>query len=168
MMDWSNAFLEQAKSDLGAADILVAHEEHACQSTMLLQMAWEKLAKAALVTSAAWSPTDRTHRVIAKFLSVLKRAPQARPVLGSGTPAQFNARLNSLQNDLVRLEELTPALSQGINAEYPWKARDKSGDETVFWPAEHLARDFCAPGPVAKRVRVFCRSIIDNFDQIFQ
>ena len=36
---------------------------------MLLQMAWEKLAKAALVMSGAWDPRKNTHKVAAKFAS---------------------------------------------------------------------------------------------------
>ena len=50
MTTWRDALRAQARSDLGASDVLGSADAHASQTTMLLQMAWEKLAKAALVS----------------------------------------------------------------------------------------------------------------------
>jgi hypothetical protein len=48
MSAWRVPLLEQARSDFTAADVLALREGNASQTTMLLQMAWEKPAKAAL------------------------------------------------------------------------------------------------------------------------
>lgn len=168
MREWSRAFLEQAKSDLKAANSLAASTEYASQTTMLLQMAWEKLAKAALVLSGSWDPMRRKHDVAARFISVLKRMPQAQAVLFAGPSAQFRARMVSLQDDLLALEKLTPALSQGgINAEYPWRQTDASGNETVCWPSKHLSPSFSLSERSSIRVRKDFDSIVSNFDRIF-
>jgi hypothetical protein len=168
MTEWTYAFLEQAKSDLRTADALADSVEYSSQATMLLQMAWEKLAKAALISGRGWDPTHRTHAVAVKFVSALKRAPNAPSVLFSGPRQQFVARMSTLQADLVALEKLTPALSDGgMNAEYPWSQNDAAGNETILWPAKHLTRRFSQPGRSAIRIRRDFTSIASNFDRIF-
>jgi hypothetical protein len=75
----------------------------------------------------------------------LKKAPRIEDVLGSRSRAALAARLTWLQGELEALEALTPALTTGENAEYPWEARDDAGAPTIRWPAAHLTRRFCAP-----------------------
>ena len=168
MNDWSHAFLEQAKSDFNAAGILSGDEDHRSQSTMLLQMAWEKLAKAALSTSGSPLPPQQTHAVAAKFVSALRRSKQAQSVLFSGTSSQFEARMTSLRRALIALERLTPKLSQnGMNAEYPWKMRDSSGREVICWPAKDITREFSSPRSGARFLRTYFNALAENFDRIF-
>ena len=108
MSTWRTALLAQAHSDFLSANVLALGDEHASQTTMLLQMAWEKLAKAALVVSGAWVPQTKSHKVAAKFASVLKKAPRIETVLGSTSKAAVVARLAWLQAELEALEALTP------------------------------------------------------------
>jgi hypothetical protein len=86
---------------------------------MLLQMSWEKLAKAALVMSGAWDPQKRTHKVAAKFASVLKKAPRIEQIFGTSSRATLAARLTWLQGELEALEALTPTLSTGETQSTP-------------------------------------------------
>src|ERR1019366_4706400 len=72
--DWADAFLAQARDDLKAAEIISGHVPSAFG--MLLQMAFEKLAKAALLRS---SPLEfarkarKSHKAASKMIQVLKR-----------------------------------------------------------------------------------------------
>ncbi len=66
MSTWRGALLDQARSDFSSSEALLAlGDAHASQTTMLLQMAWEKLAKAALVSGGQWNPKTRIHKVAA-------------------------------------------------------------------------------------------------------
>ena len=134
MSTWRVALREQARSDFLAADVLATEEGHASQTTMLLQMAWEKLAKAALVMSGAWDPTKKSHKVAAKFASVLKKAPRIEEVLRSPSRAAVAGRLTWLQVELETLEALAPALATSENAEYPWVRRGSgtASEEELF------------------------------------
>jgi hypothetical protein len=168
MSAWRVALLEQARSDFLAADVLAFEEGHASQTTMLLQMAWEKLSKAALVMSGAWDPTKKSHKVAAKFASVLKKAPRVEDVFRAPSRAALAGRLTWLQGELEALEALTPALAAGENAEYPWEARDNTGAATIHWPAAHLTRRFCAPRDRGgMHLRKDFLAIEQHFDRLF-
>lgn len=167
MTTWRDALLEQARSNFDVAQALSAASNHPSQSTMLLQMAWEKLAKAALVAGGSWSPSNRTHRVISKFVSVLKRAPRGERVLGQSSRASFIERVDALHVDLVRLESLTPAVAGASeNAEYPWEVPEPGG-RSVQFPAKHLTHDFCGPGRLSVRLRKDFRTIEGQFHRLF-
>jgi hypothetical protein len=169
MSTWRIAFREQARSDFLSADVLALRRDHASQTTMLLQMAWEKLAKAALVMSGAWDPLKKSHKVAAKFASVLKKAPRIEQVLGSPSRLSAAARLTWLQGELEALEALTPALATGgENAEYPWEGRDANGAPTIRWPAAHLTRRFCNPSMRGgMHLRKDFVAIEQQFDRLF-
>lgn len=167
MTTWRDAFLLQAGSDFDAALLLADHERHASQGTMLLQMAWEKLAKAALVGGGGWSPARKTHAVAAKFASALKKAPRAAQVFGL-TNAQWAARLIWLQSELEALETLTPAVAAGgPNAEYPWEAVGTGGVVDVFVPVTDLGARFCGASRGAIGLRKDFRTIEGGFGRLF-
>jgi hypothetical protein len=168
MTTWRDALRAQARSDLGASDVLGSADAHASQTTMLLQMAWEKLAKAALVSGGHWDPKTRSHKVAAKFASVLKKRPRIEAVFELTSKAAAAARLTWLQGELEALEALTPALAPGENTEYPWEGRDASGQPDVRWPAAHLTRRFCGPrqrGGV--HLRKDFEAVDRHFDRLF-
>lgn len=168
MSTWRVALREQARSDFLSADVLALRDGHASQTTMLLQMAWEKLAKAALVMSGAWDPQKKTHKVAAKFASVLKKAPRIEDVFRSTSRAALAARLTWLQGELEVLEGLTPALATGENAEYPWEGRDSTGELTIRWPAAHLTHRFCASSDRGgMHLRKDFIAIEQHFDRLF-
>ena len=110
---------------------------------MLLQMSWEKLAKAGLAHTGCLDPMH-THKVVNKLLSLLKRQRSAdnEKIWGRN----YRSRLDALGQDLAALEALAPAVAKGgDNTEYPWSSKDKAGAATVRWPAAHLIRRFTNP-----------------------
>jgi hypothetical protein len=169
MSTWREALRAQARSDFEASAALGAADAYASQTTMLLQMAWEKLAKAALVSGGHWNPTTKSHKVAAKFASVLKKRPRIEEVFQLASKAAAAGRLSWLQHELEELEALTPALAAlGENAEYPWEGRDAGGQVDIRWPAAHLTRRFCGSrqrGGV--HLRKDFETVNRHFDRLF-
>jgi hypothetical protein len=168
MNTWRDAFRAQARSDFDASAVLGSADAYASQTTMLLQMAWEKLAKAALVSGGHWNPKTKSHKVAAKFASVLKKRPRIEKVFDLASKAAAGSRLTWLQTELETLEALTPALATAENAEYPWEGRNAAGELEVRWPAVHITRRFCGPrqrGGV--HLRKDFEAVDRHFDRLF-
>jgi len=132
--DWSDAFLEQAREDLRAAYALPASD---CPSTlcMLLQMVFEKLAKAAFARAGA--PNANSHQVATRLFLLLERNPSGKKLL-QATP--------NVRQFVTELENAHPAVANRSSPpwprlEYPWE--DATGQ--VLYPARDL--------PLARRVR---------------
>jgi HEPN domain-containing protein len=123
--DWAKPFLKQAKADLAAAEFVANGCAHLHPSTlcMLLQMVFEKLAKAAIAQGGTKPP--KQHPVLSKFLPSLKASPSL--------PASFTAEVEAF---ILQLESATPAVvkGHGERLEYPWE--DAAG--RVYWPARDL------------------------------
>jgi hypothetical protein len=128
--DWSDPLLEQAREDLRAAwSVDSGH----CASTlcMLLQMVYEKIAKAARARNG--EAITKTHKAASHLLNLLRRhrskVPQATP---------------SVLSFIQQLEDAQPAIAQGLypQLEYPW-THPTTG--RICSPATDL--------PLAKRVR---------------
>lgn len=171
---WSQAYLGQAYSDFTALEELAGCEGSAnfhSQITMLLQMAWEKLAKAALVRGGSWDPDDLTHKVAAKLASMLTRSEAARNAFGYRTRHDAQRGFLALRDDLQQLERLCPALAdRGENAEYPWAQRDPSMTVPVFvvrYPRADLHRNFSSATRAATRLRKDFQVLVKNFDRLF-
>ncbi len=134
--DWSDPFLEQAREDLRAA-WSVANAPHASASTlcMLLQMVFEKLAKAAYARSGKVVP--RTHQAASHLFVLLGRHPAGMSILQANPQVrQFVAELEAAHPSVAARQSQTwPQL------EYPWE--DVSAG-VVRWPARDL--------PLARRV----------------
>ena len=135
-MNWKQAFARQAASDLNAHQTLRANKSlPACHSLHYLQMACEKLCKAALIAGGA-KPSDvqRSHAHIAKQLPMIVQMSTSR-----------NASRKSRGNWIVRamgplarkIELLNPAVQDGgrspQNCEYPWPGPDGQ----IIAPADH-------------------------------
>jgi hypothetical protein len=133
--DWSDPFLEQAREDLKAAWAIPVG---ASPSTlcMLLQMVFEKLAKAAYARSGHVVP--HTHQAATHLFAVLLRHPAGTAILQAAPNVQqFVAELEAAQPSIAgRQAQPCPQL------EYPWE--DPVGN-TVYYPARDL--------PLARRVR---------------
>jgi hypothetical protein len=76
--DWSDPFLEQAREDLRAAYAVPAADS-ASTLCMLLQMVFEKLAKAAF--SRAGAANINSHQVATRLFLLLDRNPVGRTLL---------------------------------------------------------------------------------------
>lgn len=163
--DWADPFLVQAREDLRAAE---AAYNARCESTfcMLLQMTYEKLAKAAFARQGI--QPARKHDRASRLLLLLGKNP-AGPML----PGYQRRVLDVVQE----LENAHPAIvsnamkkygvPQYPQLEYPW---ENSASGTVEWPAQHL--------PIVQRVRdprqrigadllKFAHAIDTQFDALF-
>jgi hypothetical protein len=126
--DWSDPFLQQAIEDLDAAWAL---HNGPSPSTfcMLLQMVFEKLAKAAYARSGEVVP--HKHGVVARLFAVLLRHPAGTRIL----QAAPNVRAFVLQ-----LEAAQPSLAKDLpqpcpQLEYPWEDPVLN---TVHYPTRDL------------------------------
>lgn len=132
--DWSDPFLEQAREDLKAA-WSVADTPSASTLCMLLQMVFEKLAKAAYARSGNVVP--RTHQAASHLFALLERHPAGVSMLrASPQVKQFVAELEAA-NPAVAARQPQP----WPQLEYPWEDVSAS---VVLWPARDL--------PLARRV----------------
>jgi hypothetical protein len=132
--DWSDPFLEQAREDLRAAYAVPAADS-ASTLCMLLQMVFEKLAKAAF--SRAGAVNANSHQVATRLFLLLDRNPVGKTLL-QATP--------NVRQFVAELENAHPAVANKSappwpRLEYPWE--DASGK--VLYPAKDLA--------LARRVR---------------
>ena len=131
---------------------------------MLMQMTFEKLAKAALLRNGSMTvnAARATHRAASAMVSQLRRNRRLLAPLGG---------------DIVWLDVLTivPELERahpqlagpgGAQLEYPWEGAHAE----IRWPARDLAiaQRLCDPisngGP---RVIMFASKLVENFDQIY-
>jgi len=133
--DWSDPFLHQAREDLVAA-WSIADTSSASTLCMLLQMVFEKLAKAAYARSGNVVP--RTHQAASHLFALLQRHPNGLRLLrASPQVRQFVAELEAANPSVAaRQPQPWPQL------EYPW---EDAGANDVLWPARDL--------PLARRVR---------------
>lgn len=136
--DWSDPFLEQARADLRAAWNLSQADPADCASTlcMLLQMVFEKLAKAAFARQGQVVP--RQHGTATRFFQLLGRHPSGQMLLRASP---------NVQAFVEQLENAQPSIAGGQNPpwpqlEYPW---EDTASQTVLYPEQHL--------PLAGRVQ---------------
>ena len=127
--DWADPFLEQAREDLQAAWLLVPSEQCASTLCMLLQMVFEKLAKAAYARGGHAVP--RTHSAASHLFAVLQRHPAGKTLL-TASP--------HVQQFVADLENAHPAIAgrqvpPWPQLEYPW---EDVGTGTVHYPAKDL------------------------------
>ena len=126
-MTESEAFLAQAVSDFRVFELLLQQDRDrvpACHPGHYLQMAMEKLAKAAL--QRAGHDPGYTHEAFSLLRHHLKRRDVAR-ALGYPNFSTFREFLDRSARLFYETESLHPDVpknSGGPNVEYPWEARD--------------------------------------------
>ena len=137
--DWGDAFFAQAADDLVAAQ--AAYDAGVASSfCMLMQMVFEKLAKA--VFARAGAPAAQRHQVAARLVAVLRRTPGSAAVLIGG--ARTLAAVEELEN--AHPAVVADAIRRGVatqypQLEYPWL---NASTNRVEWSGKHL--------PIARRV----------------
>ena len=111
--DWADAYLAQAREDLEGARIVGARVPSVF--AMLLQMVFEKLAKAALLRSAGVTVqrAASTHVAASRLMLVLQRQPGIMTPLGG--PQVWRDVLETVPE----LERAHPQLAEGAQLEYP-------------------------------------------------
>ena len=113
--DWSDAFLEQAREDLKAAWAVAASQSSPSTLCMLLQMVFEKLAKAAYARGGNVVP--RSHRAASMLFLMLDRHPAANTMLSAS---------HNVRQFVAQLEDAHPAIAgrqipPWPQLEYPWE-----------------------------------------------
>ena len=132
--DWADPFLEQAREDLRAA-WRVSASESPSTLCMLIQMVFEKLAKAAYARRGQVVP--RTHQAASHLFAVLLRHPAGSAILQARPNVrQFVTELEAAHPQMAaRQRELRPQVPWP-QLEYPW---EDVGAGTVNYPARDLA-----------------------------
>jgi hypothetical protein len=156
---WSVALLEQARQDLMAAEILATNRGSACVIAMLLQMYFEKLAKAALArTDINCFKAYRTSHVAAsRLISTLKN---------HGRYVELHYAWKDILPLIQNLERAHPAIAKrGPHLEYPWEQGDRMG---LPQSDLQIVRNFEDPtNPVGPKLFRFARELSNRFDELF-
>lgn len=132
-LKWAAAYLAQAEADLRAAEEV--GPSHISVFGMLLQMSFEKSAKAALLYGGRVSveKTQRTHAAAVSLMKILKDNEMLLERVTDRRPDYWRPVV-------VAVESLTnfhpQVAAKGPWLEYPWKPG--AGDR-VNWPDKHLA-----------------------------
>lgn len=164
--DWADPFLAQASEDLRAAQ--AAYPARSPSTfCMLMQMTFEKLAKAALARRNIMPP--RSHAVASRLLLLLERAPGGTSLPGVSIELVF-AAIRDLENAQPAVVESAMRL-RGVppyaQLEYPW---EDPVTGLVEWPARHLpiAKRVADPkDPVGPQLLKFARALEARFDALF-
>ena len=163
--EWADAYLAQARADLEGASSLSGAAPSVF--AMLLQMAFEKLAKAALLRSGAvtvaWA--QGTHAAASRMVMVMLRergriAPLGGPHAWQHVLSVVGTLENSQPQVAARLAPGSPQL------EYPWETVGGA----IQWPARDLAIATSLGNPrnnLGAHVLRFASLLVERFDQIF-
>lgn len=132
--DWAEGFLAQARADLEAARVLITQSaitvSRASVFSILLQMAFEKFAKAALPRSGAitYGGAKSSHKGASTMVAAMR--VQKNLIAPIGGPHVWTATFEVIE----ALERAQPSLAKahgGPQLEYPWA----SVAGPVNWPA---------------------------------
>jgi hypothetical protein len=158
---WADALRDAARRDLAAAKTLAASmDEHAGAVAMLLQMVFEKLAKAYLARTEwnAFVKHRRSHAAAYLFTQALKRNRERLPKVGASSRV------------LLWVEALTrahPAIAKsGPHLEYPWEQGGRVCSPSRDLPIVHELSDL--QSGAAPHLLKFAAYFIDNFDEVFR
>jgi hypothetical protein len=158
--DWAAGYLAQARVDLAAASQAV----DASVRAMLLQMTMEKIAKAALLKSQQWSPTNSqtTHRGASHMMRLLLWPRYLNKLAYERYVVE-----HVIKPMVDELESLHPANAPvGPWLEYPWL----TPTDAVAVPCQDLpilAKYGSIQSNRAALLMRFAATLIDNHDRIF-
>lgn len=168
-MNKGEAFLTQARSDLRVFEILLQQSQiEACHPLHFLQMALEKLAKAAEFSK--FGTVTKSHFVISRLPIMLMRRELASKLGFKGKNDSYLTFLRRSARFFSAIERLSPAaasLGQDMpNVEYPWEL--PSGD---CWqsPCKFDFPEFSSLSDRsdAGRILRFLKTLFERFDTIF-
>lgn len=161
--EWASGYLDQAKVELASAAEAVDPSVRA----MLLQMAIEKIAKAALLKNGQWTVahTQTTHSGATHMMRQLLTRRNLKKIGYTRNVLEF-----VIKPLVDQLEELQPAVarSQGREGpwlEYPWLAPQ----EVVSVPCRDLPDLEHYRGRSTRCVQLmrFARELVDKHDHLF-
>lgn len=159
--DWANGYLQQARADLAGAKAVQGTEPSVF--AMLLQMFFEKIAKAALLRSGAvaldWA--EGSHAAASRFLEILLRQRRLLDTLGGEKVWRDSIWV------VTALEQAHPQVAKHrakAKLEYPWE----TVDGTIQWPARDLPiAKALGTGTLAPRILRFASRLEQTFDTLF-
>jgi hypothetical protein len=164
-IDWSDAYLAQAREDLNGVEIVAAGGIAPSVTAMMFQMVFEKLAKAALLRTGAITIDYAlsSHEAALVMVQVLRLQRGIMAPLGG--PKVWQDALWAVEH-LVQahphMAKRTPGTPQ---LEYPWECSDGS----IQWPAKHLAiARAMARSNLSFRLLSFATLLERHFDEIFE
>lgn len=164
--DWADGFLQQARADLEAAKQLALAAQltptRASVVAMLLQMAFEKFAKAALLRSGAmtYESVKSSHKGASHMVRAMKI--QRGLMAPMGGPLVWTTAFEVVE----ALERAQPSLASGPQLEYPWDA----GGGNIHWPGAHLPIAAKLANPKSKHLQFvldFAAQLDGKFTAIF-
>src|ERR1035437_10224236 len=87
---WSDAFFAQANEDLASAKVVFVQQPSVF--CMLMQMVFEKMAKAVALRTGQATPSGvkKNHAAASRWIATLKRDREKRAILGDPTNQGFN------------------------------------------------------------------------------
>lgn len=161
--DWADGYLAQARADLVGARLVGAAEPSVF--AMMMQMAFEKFAKAALLRTGAITleSAQASHRAASTMVAVMRR--QRGLMAPMGGPLVWHAAFDVVE----ALERAQPSVARGNNAaklEYPWETTAGA----IQWPARDLAIVANLGNPrsnLIAHVGEFAFRLNRHFDSIF-
>jgi len=160
--EWADAYLAQARADLEGGDAIGGIEPSTF--AMLLQMVFEKLAKAALVrqgaVSLAWARGN--HAAASRMVKAMRLQQGLLAPMGS------TKNWHDVLWAIEALDQAHPQIAANgrPQLEYPWESRSGA----IRWPARDLpiAATFGNPGSnLGARVLRFARLLSRQLDPIF-
>ncbi|RVU44720.1 hypothetical protein EA187_09255 [Lujinxingia sediminis] len=164
---WASAYVDQAREDLRVAQMLQGR--HPSVLAMLLQMVFEKLAKAALLYSKKIDVEDaqRTHKAAESLMAIFRTHPRFLGVF----PGTSQRRWLPTAKLVAELTRLHPQIARGgPHLEYPWEREDG----TIGVPARDLEplleSLWGSPQGQLKRLSdlfTFARILADNAEKVF-
>jgi hypothetical protein len=173
--DLARAYLRQVAEDLEAAKAVAKQGTVYSTLCMLLQMAFEKITKAALLEGDHWprSKAENTHKVLKAGSRLLENLQRHSKVLGLHHNWDYlRQKLGELEDRHPQLYEQRSRASEGGDAfarhgqlEYPWW----EGDD-VRWPARdlNLAKELRDPkSRWGIQLLRLADELVWNFDDIF-
>jgi hypothetical protein len=173
---WAIAYLKQARADFSMFLQLKDDEDvNLCHALHFLQMATEKLSKAALLFGGGFRLKDvsSTHLVFVEMLIKFKKHSGLANRLGfagkgRGDTAALEKHIQSLLPLAHWIEQLVPTSESTPNCEYPWLVpTNLPPDERVVAPCDHLFVDWQPTELKLIRLLSLIRQILDNAEDIF-
>lgn len=166
--DEATAFLLQAKADFQTYLQMneAGRDVPVCHRLQFLQMAIEKLAKAAVARSAG-TRVEHKHNPVQKWMGSLALGQYAGPLTGVPSARARKLRIVAITKALRDIERVNPTVGKsagGVNCEYPWQAPNSSGDRWIA-PVQY---DFSEIMRIARdpHVSKFMKMYLDQFDAI--
>lgn len=163
--DWADAYLAQARADLAGARLVGAQVPSTF--AMLLQMAFEKFGKAALLRSGsiALKTAQTSHKAASQMVAAMRIQKGLMEPMGS--PYAWHAAFEVIE----ALENAHPQLAARARGtpqlEYPWE----EGGGTVQWPERDLGIALKLGTPrstLAAHMIEFATRLERHFNSIFQ